>query len=95
MREMKSSKLDPIGRLLLPAEIRTPLGLNVGDKLYATPSPDGKTVLLQKQQTPNATGVTIDNLGRVTLPKALFDAMSVSSGDTITLVPSNDGINLM
>ena len=86
MSNFQFSKVDTIGRLLIPAKVRNPLGWNIGDKLYAIPSPDGKTVVLQAEQNGSGMALAIDDFGRITLPQALRAEMQWQEGSTLNLV---------
>ncbi|HGH7177562.1 TPA: AbrB/MazE/SpoVT family DNA-binding domain-containing protein [Bacillus wiedmannii] len=84
-------KIDNLGRLVLPVELRRSQGIVDGDFIGIFRSKDG--IGLRKQKAPGVAR-KIDNLGRLVLPMELRRVLGIAEGDPIEIFTNKDEIIL-
>ncbi len=89
--EMKR-KLDDLGRLVLPIELRSHYGINSGDEVVLLPVQGGILIVKWEcaalEQLPENMTATVDELGRIVVPSAYMNYYDLQPNDVMTLVPT-------
>ncbi len=91
MKFVSIRKVDELGRLVLPIEIRRFYDLNTGDALSVTST--GFEIVLSKDEKAD-TERCMDELGRIVLPKEIRDKFRIKAKDNLAILPCEDGIHL-
>ena len=68
MKSLGARKLDPLGRITLPMELRRTLGLVAGVKVDMWTDKNSICIKLFDQNNPKGISRPIDDLGRITIP---------------------------
>ena len=89
--EMKR-KIDELGRIVLPIDMRNYYKIANGDSVVLLPVREGiqiaKTDLFILNQLPNDVVVTVDELGRIVIPSAFRKQFGLEAKDTMCIVPN-------
>ncbi len=91
MKFVSIRKVDELGRLVLPIEIRRFYDLNTGDALSVKST--GFEIVLSKDEEAD-TERCVDELGRIVLPKEIRDKFRIQAKDDLAIIPCEDGIHL-
>ena len=88
--EMKR-KIDELGRIVLPIDLRRYYGIENGDTIVLLPVRDGiqvaKTDYFVLNQLPAEMTVAVDELGRFVMPSLFRTQYHIEPKDTINIVP--------
>lgn len=85
-------KIDNLGRIVIPVDLRTYYGITQGETLIVLPVREGiqiaKSEYFIMEELPNIESiVTIDSLGRVIIPSAFRNQYHFKSQDILSIVP--------
>lgn len=88
--EMKR-KIDELGRLVLPIDLRNYYGIASGDTVVLLPVREGiqiaKAEYFIMNELPENVTATVDELGRIVIPSAFRNQFGFVPKDTLCLVP--------
>lgn len=87
-----SRKIDELGRIILPIDVRHSYELSVGDTL-AVKSTEFE-IILYKSAKGMEIERTIDELGRINIPNEIRNQFNLKPTDSLTILPCADGIHL-
>ena len=91
-------KIDELGRIVLPIDMRNYYEIGSGDTVVLLPVREGiqiaKADLFILNQLPNDVVVTVDELGRIVLPIELRRTLDISERDELEIYMENDRIIL-
>lgn len=89
--EMKR-KIDELGRLVLPIDMRTYYEIASGDSVVLLPVREGiqiaKADLFILNHLPNDLVVTVDELGRIVIPVTIRKQFEFEAKDTMCILPN-------
>ena len=89
--EMKR-KIDELGRIVLPIDLRNYYDIATGDTVVLLPVRDGiqvaKADLFILNQLPKDVTACVDELGRIVIPSAFRKQFGFEPKDTICIVPN-------
>ena len=89
--EMKR-KIDELGRIVLPIDMRTYYEIASGDSVVLLPVREGiqiaKADLFILNKLPREVVVTVDVLGRIVIPSALRKQFGFEPKDTMCILPN-------
>ena len=83
--ESKNRKIDELGRVVLPIEIRNALGVKENDSLHIYVDTD--RIILEK-------GRKIDSLGRIVIPQNVRKMLEINEKDELNIELIDDKIIL-
>ena len=85
-------KIDELGRIVLPIDMRNYYEIGSGDTVVLLPVREGiqiaKTDLFILNQLPSDIVVTVDELGRIVIPSALRKQFGFEPKDTMCILPN-------
>ena len=88
--EMKR-KIDELGRIVLPIDLRRYYGIDNGDTIVLLPVREGiqvaKADYFILNQLPTEMAVNIDELGRFVMPSSFRTQYHIDAKDTLCIVP--------
>ena len=89
--EMKR-KIDELGRIVLPIDLRNYYGIKSGDTVVLLPVREGiqlaKAEYFIMNQISEDMAVNIDELGRIVIPSVFRKQFSLEAKDTMCIVPN-------
>ena len=89
--EMKR-KIDELGRIVLPIDMRTYYEIASGDSVVLLPVREGiqiaKADLFILNQLPKDVTVSVDELGRIVIPAVFRKQFGLEAKDTMCIVPN-------
>ncbi len=85
-------KMDELGRIILPVEIRRLYGIGVGDTLGIEAT--SYDIILSKECTSAEFTQYVDELGRITLPDEYRAQFNFKHKEELAVIPREDGIHL-
>ena len=88
--EMKR-KIDELGRIVLPIDLRRYYGIDNGDTIVLLPVREGiqvaKADYFILNQLPTEMAVTVDELGRFVMPSSFRTQYHIEAKDTLCIIP--------
>ena len=88
--EMKR-KIDELGRIVLPIDLRRYYGIKSGDSIVLLPVREGiqvaKADYFIMNQLPTEMAVTVDELGRFVMPSSFRTQYHIEAKDTLCILP--------
>ena len=95
--EMKR-KIDELGRIVLPIDLRNYYGIKSGDKVVLLPVREGiqlaKAEYFIMNQISEDMAVNVDELGRIVIPKEMRKKMDIANSDPVEIYVEGDKIIL-
>jgi len=88
MKNIRTTTIDEMSRVLIPGDMRCRLGINKNDNFTITPCIDGISVVLTRATVPCFNQTRMDALGRLTFPPELREKIGwtcVSMLDTLAV----------
>jgi bifunctional DNA-binding transcriptional regulator/antitoxin component of YhaV-PrlF toxin-antitoxin module len=85
-------KIDELGRLVLPIDLRRYYGIESGDTIILLPVREGiqiaKAEFFIMNQLPQDVATKVDDLGRIVIPLVFRNQYKILPKDTMCLVPN-------
>lgn len=85
MKSLGARKLDPLGRITLPKELRRTLGLVAGVKVDMWTDKNSICIKLFDQNNPKGISRPIDDLGRITIPKEFRTSFQIKEREKLNI----------
>ena len=84
-------KIDELGRIVLPIDLRRYYGIESGDTIVLLPVREGiqvaKADYFIMNQLPTEMAVTVDELGRFVMPSSFRTQYHIEAKDTLCIIP--------
>ncbi len=92
MKFVSTRKIDELGRVVLPIEIRHFYGLGDGDRVDIRGTE--VDIVISKATEDSSSVKMIDKLGRLVIPKEFRDRLHIKEKDSLAVEPQEDGIHV-
>jgi bifunctional DNA-binding transcriptional regulator/antitoxin component of YhaV-PrlF toxin-antitoxin module len=83
--------IDDIGRVLIPKQLRNPLGWEIGNEMELIPDVNKKSLSVKLANVNSKNRYVIDDLSRIQIPKTILDLLGWKYKNALTqIIMKND-----